>query len=277
VWQQQLLCIKLRQSVVNKMQYTRFIALGDSMTEGMSDEMMNGKYRGWADRVADVLAKSNPDFTYMNLAIRGKLLKQVVEDQIPIALKYIEGKQTLVSFHAGANDVLRPNYKPELSLPQFERGIKELVDAGATVIIFTVIDKVDGKGRTAELWHYRFGNFNANVRAVAAKYPVILFDAKGKEFLSDRRFLAFDRLHMNSEGHKRLANAVLAGLDFPYDSNWQIPLPKVEQKSKLVSFATTSAWILIFILPWIWRRLRGTSSGDGRSAKHFEPIRWPLR
>ena len=88
------------------------------MTEGMTDEVVAGKYRGWADRVADTLAKSNPDFTYMNLAVRGKLLKQVVEDQIPQALKFIEGKQTLVSFHAGANDVLRPNYKPEVSLPE---------------------------------------------------------------------------------------------------------------------------------------------------------------
>jgi len=50
--------------------FTRFIALGDSMTEGMSDEQINGKYRGWADRVADALAEGNPDFTYMNLAIR---------------------------------------------------------------------------------------------------------------------------------------------------------------------------------------------------------------
>ena len=259
------------------MQYTRFIALVDSMTEGMSDELIDGKYRGWADRVADVLAQQDPNFTYMNLAIRGKLLKQVVEDQIPIALNYIEGKQTLVSFHAGANDVLRPNYKPELSLPEYERGIRQLTDAGATVMVFTVVDKVEGKGKTATLWHQRFSAFNENVRMVAKKYPTILFEGKKAEFLNDRRFLAFDRLHMNSEGHKRLANAVLAGLDFPYDSNWQIPLPKVEQKSKLVSFATTSAWILIFILPWIWRRLRGTSSGDGRSAKHFEPIRWPSR
>mgnify|MGYP000713202857 CR=1 FL=1 len=257
--------------------FTRFIALGDSMTEGMCDEIVDGNYRGWADRVADTLSKASPNFSYVNLAIRGKLLHQVIDDQIPSAAQYITGAETLVSFHAGANDVLRPNYRPEVSLPQYELGIKQLTDAGATVIVFTVVDKVEGKGKTAALWHQRFSAFNENVRQVAAKYPVILFDAKGKEFLNDRRFLAFDRLHMNSEGHKRLANAVLAGLDFPYDSNWQIPLSKVEQKSKLVSFATTSAWILIFILPWIWRRLRGTSSGDGRSAKHFEPIRWPSR
>ena len=65
------------------------------MTEGMTDEIIDGNYRGWADRVADVLAEENSKFTYVNLAIRGKLLKQVVEEQIPNALKFIEGKSNL--------------------------------------------------------------------------------------------------------------------------------------------------------------------------------------
>jgi len=259
------------------MQYTRFIALGDSMTEGMTDELVDGKYRGWADRVADVLAKNNPGFTYMNLAIRGKLLKQVVEDQIPVALKYIEGRNTLVSFHAGANDVLRPNYKPEVSLPEYEKGIKQLTDAGATVIIFTVVDKVDGKGRTATLWHERFSNFNENVRMVATEYPTILFEAKKAEFLNDRRFLAFDRLHMNPEGHRRLANAVLEGLGYEFDAKWRVPLPPAKKKNKWIKLITNLAWITIFLLPWIWRRIRGKSSGDGRNAKYSQPIDWPAR
>ncbi|NBQ35536.1 MAG: SGNH/GDSL hydrolase family protein [Actinobacteria bacterium] len=259
------------------MQYTRFIALGDSMTEGMTDELVDGKYRGWADRVADVLAKNNPGFTYMNLAIRGKLLKQVVEDQIPVALKYIEGRNTLVSFHAGANDVLRPNYKPEVSLPEYEKGIKQLTDAGATVIIFTVVDKVDGKGRTAALWHERFSSFNENVRMVAAKYPTILFEAKKAEFLNDRRFLAFDRLHMNPEGHRRLANAVLEGLGYEFDAKWRVPLPPAKKKNRWIKLITNLAWITIFLLPWIWRRIRGKSSGDGRNAKYSQPIDWPAR
>ena len=125
------------------MQYTRFIALGDSMTEGMTDEVINGKYRGWADRAADVFAKNNPNFTYMNLAIRGKLLRQVVEDQIPHALKYIKGKETLVSFHAGANDVLRPNYNPAVSfaarmpisqVTNLVRSIEDAKKAGCFVV-----------------------------------------------------------------------------------------------------------------------------------------------
>lgn len=258
------------------MRFTRFIALGDSMTEGMTDEVISGNYRGWADRVADELAKENPEFTYCNLAIRGKLLHQVVEDQIPIAKKYVTGADTLISFHAGANDVLRPNYKPENSLPQYEKGVKELVETGATVIIFTVVDKVDAKGRTAELWHARFGQFNENIRKVAAQYKVKLYESKGFEFLADRRFLAFDRLHMNPEGHRRLAQAVLEGLGKNFNPDWKIPLPPAKPKSRAFRYLENLIWFSTFALPWIWRRIRGKSSGDGRKPKHEKPIKWPI-
>jgi lysophospholipase L1-like esterase len=247
------------------------------MTEGMSDEVVNGKNRGWADRVADVLAKSDPSFTYMNLAIRGKLLKQVVDDQVPQAVKHITGKQSLVSFHAGANDVLRPTYRAEISLPLYEEGVKKLIDAGATVIIFTVIDKVECKGKIATLWHQRFSNFNENVRKVAAKYPVILFEAKQAEFLNDRRFLSFDRLHINPEGHRRLANAVLQGLGYEFDPSWRQPLGVAKKKSKVVKVVLDIVWVATFLIPWIWRRIRGKSSGDGRIAKYSQPVQWYSR
>jgi len=93
--------------------YERLIICGDSFSEGMSDQVINGKYRGWADRVADVMAQANSSFMYMNLAVRGKLVAQVIEDQLPHAEKFITGKNTLITFHAGANDAIRPNYKPE--------------------------------------------------------------------------------------------------------------------------------------------------------------------
>ena len=80
------------------MKYTRLIICGDSYSEGMSDEMVNGQYRGWADRIADVMAKEVPRFTYVNLAIRGKLLKQVIEDQLPHAISLVTGPETLLSF-----------------------------------------------------------------------------------------------------------------------------------------------------------------------------------
>ena len=76
------------------MKYKRLIVCGDSYSEGMSDEIINGQYRGWADRIADVMAQEEPEFTYVNLAVRGKLLKQVIDDQLPVAIGYVTGPET---------------------------------------------------------------------------------------------------------------------------------------------------------------------------------------
>jgi len=103
---------------------------------------------------------------------------------------------------------------------------------------------------------------------------VILFDGRQAEFLNTRRFLSFDRLHMNPEGHYRLANLVLEKLGYEFDANWKIPPASDKPQSKLKKNLNNLAWILVFVMPWIWRRLRGKSSGDGRGAKHQEPIRW---
>jgi lysophospholipase L1-like esterase len=256
------------------MRYQRFIALGDSMTEGMIDEQIDGRYRGWADRTADVLTQGVQNFTYMNLAIRGKLLQQVIDDQIPLVAPHVTGPETLISFHAGANDVIRPKYDPEISKARYRKAVSDLTKTGGSVMLFTVIDKVDGKGKVADLWHERFADFNENVRKVAKEFGAILMDAKEAEFLADRRLLNRDRLHLNSEGHWRMAQAVLEGLGYPSDSNWRAPLGALPKKSKLKLLLENLIWITTFLIPWIWRRVRGISSGDGRSCKYPEPIKW---
>ena len=254
--------------------FTRFIALGDSMTEGMCDEIVDGQYRGWADRVADTLAKENPNFTYVNLAIRGKLLHQVIDDQIPEAAKFVTGLETLLSFHAGANDVLRPNYQAEVAFAKYEKGISDLTKTGATVMVFTVIDRVEGNGKTAQLWHERFSAFNVNVRQVANKYGAIIIESDSAKWMADLRFLARDRLHLNSDGHWRLSQAVLENLGKESNPKWKIPLDPATAKSRLRKNLENIIWIIIFVLPWIWRRVRGRSSGDGRSAKYVQPTAW---
>jgi lysophospholipase L1-like esterase len=254
--------------------FTRFIALGDSMTEGMCDEIVDGNYRGWADRVADTLSKASPNFSYVNLAIRGKLLHQVIDDQIPSAAQYITGAETLVSFHAGANDVLRPNYQASDAFAKYEKGISDLAKTGATIIVFTVVDRVEGKGKTAQLWHERFSAFNVNVREVANKYGATIIESDDAKWMADLRFLAKDRLHLNSDGHWRLSQAVLEKLGKDFDPAWKIPLAPAVEKSKLRKQSENLLWIIAFVIPWIWRRIRGRSSGDGRRAKYESPIGW---
>ena len=242
----------------------------------MSDEVIDGNYRGWADRVADVMAQANPDFTYANLAIRGKLIGQVAQDQVPIALTFVTGADTVVSFHAGANDALRPGYRADVAIALYQNAVRTIAQSGATVALFTVLERTGNKGRGAELWEKRFSEFNQAVRAVGAEVGAIVVDANEEAFFSDRRFLAFDRLHLNADGHNRCAQAVLEKLGLPSDPAWRTPLPPAKKTPAVIEKLITVAWFITFGLPWIFRRLRGKSSGDGRVAKYPTPIKWPI-
>jgi lysophospholipase L1-like esterase len=257
------------------MKFNRFVVCGDSYSEGMSDEIINGQYRGWADRVADEMSKHSENFTYANLAIRGKLLGQVVTDQLPEAKKMATGKETLVSFHAGANDALRPGYDAAATIAKYQNAVREVAATGATLLLFTVLEDTGNKGRGAEVWKSRFADFNKAVREVGAEVGAIVSDANGLDFFKDRRFLAFDRLHLNQDGHWRVAQAVLEVFGYPFDPAWRTPLPAAKPTPWIKRRITGVLWFFVFALPWIIRRLQGKSSGDGRIAKYPQPISWP--
>ena len=242
----------------------------------MSDVVVNGQYRGWADRIADVMAQAEPGFTYVNLAVRGKLLKQVIDDQLPVAIGYITGPDTLLSFHAGANDALRPSYKPEVAQALYAEAVRRAAATGATLMLFTVLERTGYTGRGSDVWAARFGEFNKIVHAVGAEVGAIVVDANKETFFNDNRFLAFDRLHLNAEGHNRVAQALLEKLGYPFDSSWRIPLPPAQPTPWIKKRLISAIWFFTFALPWIWRRLRGKSSGDGRSAKYPTPTSWPV-
>ena len=258
------------------MKYKRLIVCGDSYSEGMSDEIINGQYRGWADRIADVMAQEEPGFTYVNLAIRGKLLKQVIDDQLPVAIGYVTGPDTLLSFHAGANDALRPGYKPEVAQTLYAEAVRRAAKTGATLMLFTVLERTGNTGRGSDVWAARFGEFNKIVRKVGAEVGAIIIDANNETFFSDNRFLAFDRLHLNAEGHNRVAQALLEKLGYEFDPSWRIPLPPAQPTPWMKKRLISALWFFTFALPWIWRRLRGKSSGDGRVAKFPTPTSWPV-
>jgi lysophospholipase L1-like esterase len=255
--------------------YNRLVICGDSYSEGMSDEIIGGQYRGWGDRVADGLAKKSATFTYANLAVRGKLLPQVIEDQVPIALTYVTGPDTLISFHAGANDALRPGFDPVLAKERYQSTVRRLAASGATIMLFTVLEDTGNSGRGSKLWQERFGTFNNGVREIAAEVGAIIIDANSERFFSDKRFLAFDRLHLNEEGHRRCADAVLEKLGYEFDAGWRNPLPPAKPTPWIKERAIGVLWFFTFALPWIIRRLRGRSSGDGRVCKYPTPISWP--
>src|SRR5579875_2502995 len=107
-----------------------FVALGDSFTEGLNDPLPGGGYRGWADRFADMLSIHQPGLRYANLAVRGKLLREVAAEQVPRA---IEMAPDLVSLAAGGNDLLRPGSDPDSLAETLDASVASLRAAGRRV------------------------------------------------------------------------------------------------------------------------------------------------
>ena len=139
------------------------VVMGDSFTEGLEDDLgATGRHLGWADRVAAALATRSGRVRYANLAVRGRLLDQVVDEQLPVAVAL---QPDLATFHAGPNDVLRPRTDVADVLRRYDRAVGSLTAGGVPTLLFTVIERAGGTGRTAARLAARFGAFNAGVRA----------------------------------------------------------------------------------------------------------------
>ena len=260
------------------------VCLGDSFTEGMCDiERADGHHLGWSDRVAAGLARANLDrypapIEYANLAVRGKLLDQVIAEQLGPAL---DMRPDLITFHGGANDVLRPKTDRSALYRRYDDAVARLTEDGATVVLFTSLTRAGGTGRIADRLEALFREFNANVREVASRRGCILVDDEALTVMSDRRFWAPDRLHLNALGHARVAANVLAGLGVTDPGVlggrfgwWEQPLPPERSRTRRESLAADVAWARVYLGPWIGRRVRGVSSGDGMDPK--DPIPRPV-
>jgi len=243
--------------------WSRYVAIGDSFTEGIGDPEARspGGHRGWADRVAEVLSDQTDDFAYANLAIRGRLLAQIMAEQIEPAL---ELKPDLVSFAAGGNDILRPGTDPDEVAARFETGLVRLAESGATVVVFNGADV----GGTPVLGRIRgkVAIYNENLRALAQKHGAIMADMWALRELGDPRMWAPDRLHLSAVGHHTVARMVLAALQVENDLEPYQPEPLPARRWHEARRDDIS-WAREYFGPWILRRLRKQSSGDGVVAK----------
>ena len=152
--------------------WRRYVAVGDSFTEGMNDLRPDGTFRGWADLVAARLAANDPDFGYANLAIRGRLFHAIVDEQVPVALKL---EPDLVSFAGGGNDVLRRSFDPTAMMARFDRVIGDFRATGADVVIFrwaNVTSRLPGRRMILP----RMAVLNQAVEDVAARHGAIMVD-----------------------------------------------------------------------------------------------------
>lgn len=248
--------------------WRRFVALGDSFTEGIGDPSPDspGGHRGWADRVAEVLANTVEDFAYANIAVRGKLIAQIVAEQVEPAVAL---KPDLITFCAGGNDVIRPGTDPDDIAAQFEDAVIRLSSAGATIVIFTGIDVAFTP--VFRPFRGKIAIYNENLRAIAERYDCIVADQWALKEVQDARFFADDRLHMNPLGHHEVARMVLRALNVPNDLTPMQPEP-IPRLSWRAARTNDLVWARTHLMPWVLRRLRHESSGDEVQAKRPEPL-----
>ncbi len=251
--------------------YRSVVALGDSFTEGMCDELLpDGRYRGWADRLAARLAAEvePADVRYANLAVRGKLIGQICAEQLDAALA-VEAE--LVTLAGGLNDVLRPGCDIAEVEARLGEAATRLLAAGSTVVLFTSTDPTRRMAGSARLLPAIL-RLKAFVEELGTHPRVAVVDLYSASCFDDRRLWAEDRLHLSPEGHRRVAEAVLQALGRPAAFDWRAPLPPAAPPGRWARTRSDLRWLRTHVGPWLVRRLTGRSSGDGRSGAHFDPV-----
>jgi lysophospholipase L1-like esterase len=246
-----------------------FAALGDSFTEGLDDPRPGGGFAGWADRVAGVLAERAPQFRYANLAVRGRLLDEVIAEQVSRA---VEMGPDLVSLAAGGNDILRGRDVDVLA-SHFDAAVGRLQAAGCRVLIFTGFDP--RMFPVIRLLRGRIAAYDMNLRAIADNHRCQLVDLWSMSALHDLRAWSQDRLHLSSEGHRRVALRTREVLGIPVTEDWRAPLPAgaapaANDAGWLAARRRDARWARQYGVPWVSRRLRRASSGDGLDPKRPE-------
>jgi uncharacterized protein (DUF952 family)/lysophospholipase L1-like esterase len=243
--------------------YQRYVAMGDSQTEGLNDPDGRGGFRGWADRFADMLALVNPHVQYANLAVRGKLVAAIRAEQLAPA---IELQPDVATVMGGLNDLMRPSVDIDAVAAELEAMLGALRASGATVLTNTFPDP----STIAPLFRRlapRVAAYNERIRAVAARQGALVVDFDLHGAGNDLRIWSPDRIHANPFGHSLIAAAFADTVGLPDSAHWTVPLPAAQPLGRFRRVGGELRWLSRDVAPWALRRARGRSSGDGITAK----------
>ena len=251
--------------------YARYVALGDSQTEGLWDGDDATGLLGFADRLALLLDQHSPGLQYANLAVRGKRIRHVIDHQLPRALTM---QADLITTCVGMNDITRPARGIDSALGELDLLHDLLAESGATVVTTTFPDlaRILPVGR---LLASRVLQVNEVIRAAASRHGFRLVDLYAAPSMTDPETWSADRVHGSPRGHTLFAAAAAEALELPGSSHdWTVKRDHVEMPGFRSRTYSQVLWTQNLLMPWVWRHLRGRSSGDGREPKH--PVLQPV-
>jgi lysophospholipase L1-like esterase len=236
--------------------WKRFVALGDSLTEGVGDPGRRGKLRGWADRLAAAMAPADPGFAYANLARRGLRSEEVRRTQLEPALRL---EPDLASVLVGMNDVLEPRFHPARFEQELESIVGPLRQSGAVILTATIPDVTlfsPLPRRVLSGIRARLRAASAAVRVVSGRHDALCLDLEALPETRQRQVMSVDRLHPSPRGHVLLARAFAelleerAGVPIPRpeDTDLAGPLPQLTWLIRQLRPAEVARFVYRFYL-----------------------------
>ncbi len=247
--------------------FNRYVALGDSSTEGVDDPDGAGGYRGWSQRLAERLAAQGGELLYANLAVRGLTTAQVRERQLSAAVAM---RPDLATLFCGTNDVTRPGFDAERVAADIASMQRALVGAGATVLSFTLPDLTPVMP-LARFIAPRIRALNHALAAASRSTGSIFVDFAAHPVATDRRLWSEDRIHANSAGHARITDALSQALALPGSTGaWMQPLPPLAKRSVAQWCGAELTWLARHLLPWMVQGAIRRSASAGRLPKRPE-------
>ncbi|WP_293697631.1 SGNH/GDSL hydrolase family protein [uncultured Agrococcus sp.] len=247
------------------MEIRKYVAIGDSFSEGYGDETDDGLPRGWADLVAGRLASAQGiPIDYANLAIRGRKIAAILDEQLDAAIALTPD---VISINGGGNDILRPRVSPAWVSSRLLIAARRIMASGITPILVSGANP-SGVMPLGAVMQRRGDALADHVQRWTSAFGLPYVNNWGDARLRDARFWSEDRLHLNAAGHAHAATNLLMTLERDPDPDWSGFTGHTSAES-----AMNARYWREFVGPWIGRRLTGRSSGDGRRPKYANYIR----
>ncbi|MFJ4190619.1 SGNH/GDSL hydrolase family protein [Kitasatospora sp. NPDC089509] len=182
----------------------RFVALGDSLTEGIGDQV-GEQWRGWAALLARSLAPEGQSVEFTNLAYAGALTADLTIRQLPAALAR---RPQLAAVLVGGNDTLRAGFDIRHTTLELDATLGELSSHGAVLLTACLPDPgllLRLPKPLARPLARRMRAVNTVVHALTLRHRAVHLHIAELPWTEQRHLLSVDRLHPSAEGHHLIA------------------------------------------------------------------------
>lgn len=220
------------------MTYRRFVALGDSLTEGKGDVYPDGRLRGFADLLAQALDRAGHGVTYANLARPSVRAHEVLAHQVEPALAF---RPDLITAIAGVNDAIAVAFPARKVAARLDAILGRLREGAPQARILTAtLPDLGHLSAVARMWRNRLVLLNEATRMAAERHGVDLVDLEALPPFT-RAEVALDRVHPSPLGHVRFATAFAETLGVPaVQPDYLAARPRAEQLYRLYRTAVVA-------------------------------------